>query len=234
MKIIQIAKNPYTSFVVNLVFAVYNCVIGFSAHSWWFITIGSYYTILASTRLFVLKSKDNKQIEIFVKRVTGVLLIVLSFCLIGMNILSGIKERGTAFHEIVMIAFATYSFTKITIAIIGMVRSKHKVTPIVKTLRNIAFADAVVSVSTLQRSMLVSFPGMKPYEIQIMNIMTGTVVYVVVLLLGINLVGGKRVDMAKSKIVKAGKKIAEETTDGYKFIEKHIVNVYRKIKDKFM
>ena len=188
MKIIQIAKNPYASFVINLVFAIYHCVIGFSTHSWWFITIGAYYTILASTRLFVLKATDNDRIEVFVKRVTGVLLVILSFCLIGVNVLSVIKERGTVFHEIVMIAFATYSFTKITIAIVGMARKKREA----QTLKTIAMADAVVSIFTLQRSMLVSFPGVAPNEIQILNIMTGTIVYVIVLLLGINLIKAKK------------------------------------------
>ena len=60
-----------------------------------------------------------------------------------------------------------------------------------QTLRNIALADACVSVYTMQRSMLVSFPGMDAAGILIFNIFTGTAVWLVVLLLGINLIGGK-------------------------------------------
>ena len=43
--------------------------------------------------------------ELFAKRITGVLLVVLSFCIVGVTILSALKERGTAFHEIVMITY---------------------------------------------------------------------------------------------------------------------------------
>jgi hypothetical protein len=66
-------------------------------------------------------------------------------------------------------------------------------------------------------------------EIQIMNILTGTGVWCIVLLLGINLIGGKRIDMAKSKIVEANEKIAEAVTGGYKKIEKGVVDGYKKI-----
>ena len=148
--------------------------------------------------------------------------------------MSAVKDRGTAFHEIIMITIATYTFTKITIAIIGMVKAKRSASPVLKILRNISLADACVSIYTMQRSMLLSFPGMEAAEILLLNIFTGTAVWIVVLLLGINLIGGKYTDMAKSTIVKANKKIAEAVTDGYKKIEQGVVGGYTKIEDKFI
>ena len=232
MKVLRLAKSPYTSLAINFVYAVGNCAVGFLSHSWWFITVGAYYAVLAVTRFAVLQIKRDS--ELFVRRMTGILLVVLSVCIVGVNILSALKERGTAFHEIIMIAIATYTFTKITLAIIGMVRAKHTASPAFKTLRNIALADACVSVYTMQRSMLQSFPGLTPTEIQIFNILTGTGVWLIVLFLGINLIGGKKVDMAKSKIVKANEKIAEAVVAGYKKIEKSVVSGYTKIEDKFV
>ena len=140
--------------------------------------------------------------ELFAKRITGVLLVVLSFCIVGVTILSALKERGTAFHEIVMITIATYTFTKITIAIVGTVKTKQSTSPVLKTLRNISLADACVLIYTMQRSMLVTFPGMKAAEIQLFNILTGTTVWIIILFLGMNLIGGKRIDMATSKSLK--------------------------------
>ena len=147
----------------------------------------------------------------------------------GVNVLSAVEDRGTVYHEIVMITIATYAFTKITIAVVGMVKAKHSVSQVQKTLRNIALADACISVYSMQRSMLVSFPGMESGDILLLNIFTGTAVWIVVLLLGINLIGGKYTDMAKSKIVKANEKIAEAVTGGYKKIEKGVVDGYKKI-----
>lgn len=233
MKIIQIIKSPYSSLSVNFFYAVGNCAIGFSSHSWWFITVGAYYAVLAMARFSVLQVKrkagGNCEVELFARRITGILLVALSVCIVGVNILSALKERGTAFHEIIMIAISTYTFTKITMAIIGMVQAKNADSPVLQTLRNIALADACVSVYTMQRSMLQSFPGMTPAEIQIFNILTGTAVWLIVLLLGINLIGGKKVDMAKSKIVKVNEKIAKAVTGGYKKMEQGVVEGYKKI-----
>lgn len=236
MKLIGIAKSPYTRLAVNFLYAAGNCTIGFLTHSWWFITVGAYYAVLATARFCVLRVKQDAQT--FARRITGILLVVMSVCIVGVNILSALKERGTAHHKIIMITIATYTFAKITMAIIGMVKARHTDSPIFKTLRNIALADACVSIYTMQRSMLQSFPGMETGEILLLNIFTGTAVWIIVLLLGINLIGGKRVDMAKSKIADAVtggyKTIEKGVVGGYKKIERGVVSGYTKIEDKFV
>jgi len=233
MKALNLIRNPYTSFAFNVVYALGNSIIGFLNPSWWFITVGAYYTVLAITRFSVLqiqrKASGDYDTEIFARRTTGILLVILSFCIVGVNVMSAVKDRGTAFHKIVMITIVTYTFTKITVAIIGMVKAKHSASPSLKTLRNISLADACVSVYTMQKSMLVSFPGMEAAEILLLNILTGTAVWIVVLLLGLNLIGGKYTDMAKSKIVNANEKIVKAVSGGYKKIEKGVVAGYKKI-----
>ena len=238
MKVLNLVRSPYTSLAFNTAYALGNCIIGFLAHSWWFITVGAYYAVLATTRFSVLqvkqKANGNYDTELFARRITGILLVVLSLCIVGVNIMSAVKDRGSAFHIIVMITIATYTFTKITISIIGLVKAKRSASPVLKTLRNISLADACASIYTMQRSMLVTFPGMEAAEILLLNIFTGTAVWIVVLLLGINLIGGKYTDMAKSKIVKANEKIAEAVTGTYKKIEKGVVAGYTKLEDKFV
>ncbi len=242
-------RNPYLKLSLNLLMAVGNSALGLFTHSWWFVTVGIYYAVLSTAHFCILRISERPETDSvtdsFVRKVTGYLLIALSFSLIGINILSAIKERGTQYHEIVMIAIAACSFTKITLAIIGMFKARRNPSQITKTLRSIAFADSFVSIYSLQRSMLVSFPGMQPAEVQLFNILTGTAVWMIVLLLGINLIGGKYVDMAKSRIAETNRKIAEAVTesykkieqgvvDGYKKIEQGVVEGYTKIEDKFI
>ena len=233
MKIIKRVQHSYMSLLINLLYAIANCAIGLLTHSWWFITSGAYYAVISAARFCVVyteqKADNNPDAGSFARSITGVMLIILSFCLTGINTLSAIQERGTNFHEIIMIAIAVCAFSKITLAIIGIARARQCASQFTKALRNISFADSVVSIYSLQRSMLVSFPGMQPSEIQLFNILTGTAVWIVVLFLGINLLGGKFVVMAKSFIVKANQKIAEAVTDGYKKIEEGVVGGYTKI-----
>ena len=102
MRVLKFAGNPYISLAFNFVYALGNCIVGFLVHSWWFITVGAYYAVLTTTRFSVLqlkrKASGDHDAELFARRITGILLVVLSFCIVGVNILSAVKERGTAFH----------------------------------------------------------------------------------------------------------------------------------------
>ena len=108
MKSLQLIKSPYISLMINFVYALGNCAVGFWSHSWWFITVGAYYAVLAMARFSVLqvkkKAKGDHDTELFARRITGILLVVLSVCIAGVNLLSALKERGTAYYEIIMIS----------------------------------------------------------------------------------------------------------------------------------
>ena len=99
--------------------------------------------------------------------------------------------RGKEFHLIVMLVMAIYAFTKITLASVNWVKSRKSTSAKLITLRNLSFADAFVSMFSLQRSMLVSFEGMTETEIRIMNVATGSAVCIIVFLLGLSLVRKK-------------------------------------------
>lgn len=230
MKTDRIYKSALLSLTVNLIFGVYHGIIGFGTHSWWFITLCAYYTVLSIMRFAVLLA-EKKSDGSFIKKLTGIMLIILSVVLIGSVILSSVRDRGTVYHEIAMIAIATYTFTKLILGIVNLVKSKKNSSSTVKTLRNISFADGFVSISSLQRSMLVSFPGMAVNEIKLFNIMTGSAVCIIVLMLGLNLIEGRIFIMAKSKIVKANERIAEKVVGGYKKIEDAVVGTYKKIEN---
>lgn len=249
MKFLHLLKDPRVRFSFSIVYALGNLIMGCLANTWWFITLGMYYAVLAGARFWVYltgKATDKRKKDpARIKRITGIILVALSFCLIGMNILAALKDRGKVLREIIMIAIATYTFTRITLTVISMIRLRQKKSYIRKSLVSINFADALVSVCTLQRSMLVSFPGMEPAEIQLFNILTGSAVWLTIALLGVNLIGGKIVNMAKAKIVETGEKIGEAVTtgykkietgvvNGYKSIEKGVVSGYTKIEDKFV
>ena len=163
-------------------------ILGITTYSWWLFTIGVYYAILSIVRFVVLKHKGKNG---FVIRFTGIMLMVLSISLVGTVILAFVKDRGTEFHLIVMLAIAVYAFTKITLATIKWIKARKSNSAKLITLRNISFADAFVSIFSLQRSMLVSFEGMTEIEIRMMNAATGSVVCVIVFLLGFNLVQQK-------------------------------------------
>jgi len=188
MQMDRTRKIPLVSLLFNMVYSTYHIIFGIATRSWWFFTIGIYYAILSIVRFVVLGHKGKKH---FVIRFTGIMLMVLSISLIGTVILAFVKDRGTEFPLIVMLAIAVYAFTKITLATIKWIKAQKSKSAKLITLRNISFADAFVSIFSLQRSMLVSFEGMSEIEIRIMNVATGSAVCIIVFLLGLNLMQQK-------------------------------------------
>lgn len=185
---------PYISLGLSMAFAVANLFLGFYTKSWWFITLGAYYVVLSVLRFANLQIKKHGEAsEIrFAHKVTGIMLMALSLCLGGTVVLSVVKDRGTKFHVIVMITIALYAFTKITLSIIGLVRSRKQGSDSVTSLGFISLADSLASIFALQRSMLVSFEGMTENEIQLFNLLTGIGVTLGVLALGIILLVHKK------------------------------------------
>ena len=182
-------KFAFASLVFNLVFAIYHFVLGLITNSWWLLTLGSYYLVLSVVRFVVLLFQTKER---FITKFTGWMLIILTSPLLGTVILSAVRDRGYNLHMIIMIAMAAYAFTKITLATIKLIKSRHSKSATLIALRNISFADAFVSIFALQRSMLVSFEGMSADEIVIMNTTIGFVVCIIVFLLGLNLIKNRK------------------------------------------
>lgn len=174
---------------MNLLFAIYNCVIGLASYSWWFVSLGAYYIILSIMRVAVIIfSAENRKNEKFIMQFSGVMIFVLSIVLCGIVYMTIEKDVATKYPEITMITIALYTFTKITLAITGFIKSRKNHRPYVKTLRSIAFADSVVSIYSLQRSMLVSFEGMTYNNIALFNTLSGVGMCLIVIFIGLNLI----------------------------------------------
>lgn len=75
-----------------------------------------------------------------------------------------------------VISIAAYTFYKITMAVINMVKVRKMQSPSLITIRNIGVADALVSMLTLQTTMLASFQDTSTIDANQMNGITGLAV----------------------------------------------------------
>lgn len=188
------------SFFLNLLYAFYHAILGIINQSIWFITMCAYYIVLGTMRLSAVlcerKNKDtsSNDIEYFVMKLCGVLLILLNFVLAGAIYISLSQNIATRYDKIIMITIATYTFYKITMNVIKAVKQRKNPSPLLSVIHSISYAEVAASVLTLQRSMLVSFGEMNNTDIHTMNILTGSAVCLFVLILGITLIirGTKR------------------------------------------
>lgn len=188
----RLAVTATFSFAINIVYAVYNLILGVADRSWWFITMSAYYLVLSIMRMYVVFHErkglaDGKR----VMRLVGVFLLLLSVVLAGSVILSATYDVSKSHHEIIMITIALYTTIKVTLAVMNTVKAQKTNLPFFITLRNIGCADAAASVVSLQRSMFASFGDVTGQDVFIMNIATGTAAFLIVLIMGIFMISGK-------------------------------------------
>ena len=169
----------------DILFSAVYLVFGILTRSWWLLTLCSYYLILSSVRFAVIVMNDDRW---DILKFTGKMLMLISLPLAGTVMLSLIRDRGHEINMILMIAIAAYTFTKITLSSVNLVRLRRSGTARHVAEANISFADSLASIFALQRSMLATFEGMDPAEIMIMNAFLGIGVLIAVFLLGVNLV----------------------------------------------
>ena len=186
------------SFIINVAYTVYNGVIGIVNQSSWFITMAVYYSLLGVMRYHAVNAgrkisrmKNQKLIrkkELAVIKTDGLLLLLLNLALSGVVLLTIAKGRAKAYSEIMAISIAAYTFYKTTMAVINMVKVRKMQSPILITIRNIGVADALVSMLTLQTTMLASFQNTSHLDVNRMNALTGMAVCILIALLGISMI----------------------------------------------
>lgn len=185
--------------LTNIMYAIYHGALGVVNQSLWFVTMFAYYMILSSMRFSAVlcewkrKSLASEDTEYFVAKLCGGLLVLLSFILGGIVYISLSQNVAVKHHEIVMITIATYTFYKITVAVIRAIKQRKNTVPLLVVIRTIGYAEVAASLLTLQRSMLISFGSMDNKDIALMNSLTGISVCLFILLLGIFTIlkGGK-------------------------------------------
>lgn len=118
----------------------------------------------------------------------GILLLALNFALTGVILLTIAQDTARRYSEIVVISIATYTFYKIIMAVANMVKVRKTRSPVLIAIRNIGTADALVSMLTLQATMLASFQGKGGLDANRMNAVTGMVVCVLILALGVSMI----------------------------------------------
>lgn len=175
------------SLVLNLIFAFYNGILGVLSSSLIFTASSVYYLLLSSMRFsaVLLNRKGQKKNDMLIVSIVGVMLIILSVIFHIMVIVSIKYNTASLYGTVTMIAIATFTFAKITMAVITAVKHKGERSKLFKAINAIRYSEVAVSLLTMQQSMLVSFDGADEKSSVILNGCTGAGVCFFILTLGI-------------------------------------------------
>ncbi|MDE6107668.1 MAG: hypothetical protein K2F83_03200 [Oscillospiraceae bacterium] len=180
------------NFLIDLLYALYHGALGLREGSPWFLTLCAYYTLLGAVRFGAVlcgrRENPLPKTEAFVTRLSGGLLMLLSLVLAGVSYLSLTYGMATRHDIILMITIATYTFTKLGMAIVRAIRYRKNPALLPAVIRCVGYAELAASIYTMQRSMIVSFDEMPGQGMLILDAFTGGAVFLFVLLLGVGLI----------------------------------------------
>lgn len=194
------------SFVINVGYVVLNIVMAALMSSIWYAALAAYYFALGALRYAVLfgtrKAKKNAQTErglaaekLRIYRNCGIALLIIEgvfMFAVAQFVLSGggsiaelAAQNMRTYTMITMISSAAFTFYKMTLSIVNLVKVHKMTDPELWALRNINLAAALVSLLALQTTMtlFLSLPLTK--EMSVFNGIVGLVVVLIVAGLGI-------------------------------------------------
>lgn len=182
--------------ILNILFAVFNGLIGIRSRSAWYVTLAVFNGFLSLMRFAAVRyerrgsgrewTKELAVEEISVYRYCGILLIFMTIALAGAVVLLVHSEGGKTYPGYTIFIVAMYTFYKVIAAVINVVKAGKLKSPLLMAIRSIGYVNACVSLLFLQTAMLTSFGnGMVEMEVR-MNGMTGIAVCMMSLTVGIH------------------------------------------------
>ncbi len=153
--------TAFGSWIVAVIFALYNGFLGYRHSSLWHGTICVYYLLLVILRGMIIYSEkkiflyaDKEKARNIVCVAGAVLLLILNVSLIVPITIMVKQLRPVTLTLIPAIAMAAYTVCKITMASVNLKHSKKAADSLVRLLRTISFIDALVSILTLQNTLI--------------------------------------------------------------------------------
>lgn len=211
---LRVNATLYGSLIWNSLYGVFQLFLGFFHHTFWFYSFGVYYICLAVMRFFLLLHtrkydpgvKMHSELQKY--RACGWIFLLMNLALALIVFFMVYWNRTFEHHMITTIAMATYTFTSFTVAIVNVFKYKKYKSPVFSASKAISLASALVSMLTLESTMLTTFSAetMTAVEQKLMLGITGCVISLLIVTMAIYMIviGTKKLKQLKQE-VKNGK-----------------------------
>lgn len=160
---LRVNVSLYGSLAWNALYGLFQLWLGFYHHTFWFYSLGAYYICLGVMRFFLVRhtSKyapgERMQTELVKYRACGIVFLLMNLALALIIFFMVYWNRTFQHHMITAIAMAAYTFTALTTAIINVIKYRKYNSPVFSASKAISLAAALVSMLTLESTMLTTF-----------------------------------------------------------------------------
>ncbi len=160
---LRVNVSLYGSLAWNALYGIFQLWLGFYHHTFWFYSLGAYYICLGVMRFFLVRHTrkyapgERMQTELKKYRACGWVFLVMNLALSLIVFFMVYWNRTFEHHMITAIAMAAYTFTAFTVAIVNVIKYKKYNSPVFSASKAISLAAALVSMLTLESTMLTTF-----------------------------------------------------------------------------
>ena len=160
---LRVNVSLYGSLAWNALYGIFQLWLGFYHHTFWFCSFGVYYICLGVMRFFLVRHTrkfapgEKMQTELVKYRACGIVFLLMNLALALIIFFMVYWSRTFQHHMITAIAMAAYTFTALTTAIINVIKYRKYNSPVFSASKAISLAAALVSMLTLESTMLTTF-----------------------------------------------------------------------------
>lgn len=207
---LRVNISLYGSLIWNALYGIFQLWLGFYHHTFWFYSLGAYYICLALMRFFLLSHTrkyapgQRMQAELVKYRTCGWLFLLMNSALTLIIFFTVYSNRTFEHHMITAISMAAYTFTAVTVAIVNIMKYRKYHSPVFSASKSISLAAALVSVMTLESTMLTTFADetMTVVQQKLMLAATGGAISVLIVTTAIYMIviGTKKLKQLKSEV----------------------------------
>ena len=205
---LRVNTSLYAGLLWNTAYALLQLGMGFWHKSFWFFSLAAYYICLGVMRFFLLrytlshKPGEKMLTELRKYRACGIVFLLLNLALTLMIFFMVYWNRTFHHHEITTIALAAFTFTSLTLAIINIIRYRKMGSPVYSAAKAISLASALVSMLTLEATMLTTFGGetMTLIARRLFLGLSGGVISVLIIAMAVYMIrqGNKKIKLLKA------------------------------------
>ena len=207
---LRVNVSLYGSLAWNALYGLFQLWLGFYHHTFWFYSLGAYYICLGVMRFFLARHTtryapgERMRDELVKYRACGIVFLPMNLALALIVFFMVYWNRTFEHHIITTIALAAYTFTSMAVAIINFVKYRKYNSPVFSAAKAISLAAALVSMLTLESTMLTTFSDgtMTTVEQKWMLGATGGAISVLIIATAIYMivVGTKKLKLLESEV----------------------------------
>lgn len=191
----RLTLSLYSSFSVNCTYALLQFGLGVYHTTIWYYSMAAYYLMLAVMRFYLLgytkkhAPGENRKKEWCRYRFCGVILVGMNLTLAVIVFYITWQNRTFFHHMITTIAMAAYTFTAFTMAVVNLIRYRKYKSPVFSAAKVIGLVAAMVSMLTLETTMLTVFGKGETGDFnRVITGTTGAVVTLTVLVMAVYMI----------------------------------------------